>query len=213
MGHHVPGPQRTNKFAAWQACNHCGLRLRYTTKGTGTGDNRAIGPPPDHVELAQLELQEAFQAHEITEKIFNGKLLEIRGRTLVETRGRGRTTVQVRANETLGEALMAGTSCTQTTESPKKTPYPKAISPVRQSPPKPSTKAEKEADLMVKSEGIIPTRRSGSPMSVSSRTSSVVVVANEAEIEQMKKELQEAKAKIEELVVKKEKEEVESKGE
>ena len=59
MGHHVPGPQRTNKFAAWQACNHCGLRLRYTTKGTGAGDNRAIGPPPDHVELAQLELQES----------------------------------------------------------------------------------------------------------------------------------------------------------
>ena len=130
----------------------------------------------------------------------------------METRGRGRTTVQVRANETLGEALMAGASCTQTTESPKKTPYPKAVSPVRQSPPKPSTKAEKENDLTVKSEGI-PTRRSGSPMSVSSRTSSVVVVANEAEIELMKKELQEAKAKIEELVVKKEKEELESKGE
>ena len=49
MGHHVPGPQRTNKYAAWQACNHCGLRLRYTTKGAGTRDNRANGPPPDQV--------------------------------------------------------------------------------------------------------------------------------------------------------------------
>ena len=187
LGHHVPGPQRTNKYAAWQACNHCGLRLRYTTKGAGTGDNRAIGPPPDQVELAQQELMESFQAHEITEKIFNGKLLEIRGRTVVETRGRGRTTVQVRANEALGEALMAGASCSPAKETVKMTAYPKAVSPLRQSPPKPSTKAEPEARHVKKEEA--GPQRAASPMSVSSRVSSSVAIINEAEFEQVKKEL------------------------
>ena len=197
LGHHVPGPQRTNKYAAWQACNHCGLRLRYSTKGAGTGDTRAIGPPPDQVELAQQELMESFQAHEVTEKIFNGKLLEIRGRTVVETRGRGRTTVQVRANEALGEALMAGASCSPAKETVKTTAYPKAVSPLRQSPPKPSTKTEPEA-LQMKKEEAGP-QRAASPMSVSSRVSSSAVIVNEAEFEQVKKELREAKAKIDEL--------------
>ena len=104
---------------------------------------------------------------------------------------------------------MAGASCSQTTESPNKTPYPNALSPIRQSPPKTSTKTATENNPKVKSEGIVPTHRPGSPMSV---TSSAAII-NQAEFEVVKKELQEAKAKIEELATKKVKEEEESKGE
>ena len=77
------------------------------------------------------------------------------------------------------------------------TAYPKAVSPLRQSPPKPSTKTEPEA-LQMKKEEAGP-QRAASPMSVSSRVSSSAVIVNEAEFEQVKKELREAKAKIDEL--------------
>ena len=123
-GEHLPGKERSNKTAMWQACSRCGLRLRYVTKGSGHGETRAIGPPPEHVELAQEELKEEFTSMTVTEKIFNGKLMELRGRAMMKS-GTVRSTVQVRANEKLGEALMAGASCsgstvkkTETTRSP-----------------------------------------------------------------------------------------------
>ena len=113
-GEHLPGKERSNKTAMWQACSRCGLRLRYVTKGSGHGETRAIGPPPEHVELAQEELKEEFTSMTVTEKIFNGKLMELRGRAMMKS-GTVRTTVQVRANKKLGEALMAGASCSGST--------------------------------------------------------------------------------------------------
>ena len=74
MGTHQPGRDRSNKWAIWQACSRCGLRLRYITKGSGTGETRAIGPQPELVEIAQTELREMYHAKEMNEKIFNGKL-------------------------------------------------------------------------------------------------------------------------------------------
>ena len=82
------------------------------------------------------------------------------------------------------------------------TPYPKAVSPLRQSPPKPSTKTGPDDLKSVKTEEAAPSQRAASPMSVSSRVSSVAII-NEAEFEQVKKELQEAKAKIDELAAEK----------
>ena len=79
------------------------------TKGQATGQTRAIGPPPDQVEQAQEELRPDFTPSEMMEKIF-----EIRGRILVRSGGQGRTAVQVRADEKLGEALMA---CAETRKS------------------------------------------------------------------------------------------------
>ena len=48
-GEHLPGKERANGPAMWQACSRCGLRglrLRYVTKGQATGQTTAIGPPP-----------------------------------------------------------------------------------------------------------------------------------------------------------------------
>ena len=87
---------RQNKYAKWHACKRCGLRLSYTTKGTYQGETRAIGPDPLHVEAAQLELKEQHAPMNMNEKIFNGKLMEIRGRGLVQTGGAGRTTVEIK---------------------------------------------------------------------------------------------------------------------
>ena len=108
-GCHKPGKDKSNKSATWQSCDRCGLRLKYVTKAKATGETRAIGPPPDQVAAAQMELQLVYDADQMNEKIFNGKLMELRGRQLVQKGGRGRTTVQVRADEKLAEAMMAST--------------------------------------------------------------------------------------------------------
>lgn len=133
----------------WQACSRCGLRLRYVTKGKATGQTRAVGPPPDQVEQAQEELKSLFAAPEMTEKIFNGKLMEIRGRTLVQSGGHSRTTVQVRADEKLGEAMMANASCsgsypTASPLKPSKETKGRSLSPVPKTPAKKPMTPEEE---------------------------------------------------------------------
>ena len=110
---HLPGALRQNKYARWHACKRCGLRLSYVVKGTYQGETRAIGPEPTHVEAAQMELAQQYAKANMNEKIFNGKLMEIRGRGLVHSGGAGRTTVMVKADERLGKTLMAGTGTTE----------------------------------------------------------------------------------------------------
>ena len=83
----------------------------------------------------------------MTEKVFNGKLMELRGRTLVETGGQGRTSVQVRADEKLAEALMASQECQEPLRQERKKPgypNPKATMPTptaKATTPTPTTKA------------------------------------------------------------------------
>ena len=191
-----------------RTCGHCGLRLRYTTKGSGTGDYRAIGPPPDQVEQAQMELQETFKAHEINEKIFNGKLMEIRGRSLVETR-QGASNGAGPADEKLGEALMASSTCHQS-QGPM-TPYPGSkemnltTSPRKRSPEKPSAKPEIKTDL-TKEEIKENDLQSVKAMSVSSKVSSSVAVVDSSEV-QAARELLEKVSKGEILPIKTEPEE------
>ena len=130
----------------WQACSRCGLRLRYVTKGKATGQTRAVGPPPDQVEQAQEELKSLFAAPEMTEKIFNGKLMEIRGRTLVQSGGHS---VHVRADEKLGEAMMANASCsgsypTASPLKPSKETKGRSLSPAPKTPAKKPMTPEEE---------------------------------------------------------------------
>ena len=106
MGAHKPGRERSNQYALWTACSRCGLRLSYVAKGRHQGDTRAVGPPRDLVIQAQEELRVEFAPTDMNEKIFQGKLMEVKGRELVNSHGAGRTTVQVRADERLGQLMM-----------------------------------------------------------------------------------------------------------
>ena len=115
MSMHQPGPQRKNKYANWHACKRCGLRLSYTAKSGYTGESRAIGADPPHVAAAQEEPKMIYSIDNMNEKIFNGKLMEVRGRGLVQSGGAGRTTVEIKANEKLGKWLMGAQASTAET--------------------------------------------------------------------------------------------------
>lgn len=106
MGNHKPGRERSNQYALWTACSRCGLRLTYMAKGRHQGECRAVGPPRELVIQAQEELRVEFAPTQMNEKIFQGKLMEVKGREMVNTHGAGRSTVQVRADERLGQAMM-----------------------------------------------------------------------------------------------------------
>ena len=169
---HTPGPMRQNKYAKWHACKRCGLRLSYTTKGTYQGETRAIGPDPLHVEAAQLELKEQYAPMNMNEKIFNGKLMEIRGRGLVQTGGAGRTTVEIKANEPLGKYLMEGYNTVEpgmasTTTPTMPTPTPRNAEEFNQEPKMPSTsvtpKAVAKAKVHVKKEPMAPVTSKAAP--------------------------------------------------
>lgn len=60
-----------------------------------------------------MELAQQRAKANMNEKIFNGKLMEIRGRGLVHSGRAGRTTVMVKADERLGKLLMEGTGTTE----------------------------------------------------------------------------------------------------
>ena len=107
---HIAGNRKGNQHAAWVSCKRCGLRMSYEAKGTMTGQYRSLGAPPEMIAMAQEELRMSFAPSEMNEKIFAGKLLELRGRTLVASRGHGTTQVHVKANENRGKALLAETS-------------------------------------------------------------------------------------------------------
>lgn len=79
---HVPGRTRSNQHATWQFCQKCALRLSYHTKNGMEGEYRQMGPHPHLVTLAQEALQTEMEAGQVTEKIFNGKLMELKGKML-----------------------------------------------------------------------------------------------------------------------------------
>lgn len=88
---------RANKFATWQTCEKCGLRLSYTAKPGRSGDHRSVGPLPQHVSQAQTELSQTYTAAEMNHKIFLGKLLEIKGRVMVQTCGGATPNIDIKA--------------------------------------------------------------------------------------------------------------------
>jgi len=70
---------RTNQYATWQACVKCGLRMSYQVKGSGNGEHRHMGPHPNQVMVAMEQLRTHHTAENITEKMVNGKLMELKG--------------------------------------------------------------------------------------------------------------------------------------
>ena len=153
QGRHRAGPQRQNQYAAWQSCTTCGIRLRYVPKGSYHGETRAVGPTRDLVLQAQEELQQEFHPAEMTERIFNAKLMEVKGRTLVANRGRGRMAVQVRANEELGQLMIGETVETKPVEYKPMTPVPKAK--IQPGPKKIKDKALETSEQATSSEGSV----------------------------------------------------------
>ena len=133
QGNHLGGRQRSNKFATWQICEKCGLRLNYVAKAGYSGENRSVGPLPQHVSLAQTELSQIYSVAEMNHKIFMGKLLEIKGRVMVQSNGATTPNVEVKAKSRQGQALLTASSTTPgtspgtaSTGNPTSTPAPKA---------------------------------------------------------------------------------------
>lgn len=79
---HVPGRTRSNQHATWQTCQKCALRLSYHTKNGMEGEHRQMGPHPHLVSLAQEALQKEMDVSQVDEKVFNGKLMELKGKML-----------------------------------------------------------------------------------------------------------------------------------
>ena len=115
-GAHLSGREKSNQYASWTSCKKCGLRLSYVVKTSrGHGDSRAVGPAPEIVAMAQDELQQIYQPAEMNEKIFMGKVMEIKGRSLVLSRGHGSLQVQIRADQPRGRDLLGETTSRTTT--------------------------------------------------------------------------------------------------
>ena len=106
LGEHKVGKMRQNKYATWQSCVRCGLRTLYVAKGGYEGSTRSLGPLPDHVAAAQQELSAMYDASQMNDKIFTGKLMEIKGRQLVAT-GVGSTEMSIRADSRIGRAILS----------------------------------------------------------------------------------------------------------
>ena len=81
-GKHLEGKTMQNQYAKWTNCSKCGLRLTYHKKGHGHGHTRQVGPVPSAVMLAVQELEREIPADQCTEKVFNGKLMELQGKRL-----------------------------------------------------------------------------------------------------------------------------------
>ena len=62
-----------------EACVKCGLRMSYQVKGSGNGEHRHMGPHPNQVMVAMEQLRTHHTAENITEKMVNGKLMELKG--------------------------------------------------------------------------------------------------------------------------------------
>ena len=121
----------------------------------GHGESRTVGPAPEIVAMAQDELQQIYQPTEMNEKIFQGKVLEIKGRSLVMSRGQGSLQVHIRADQPRGRDLLGETTSrtmptaayaprTPSTRTPPSAPTPtrsRSTSPSPSFAPSPAPKA------------------------------------------------------------------------
>lgn len=126
----MSGREKSNQFASWTSCKRCGLRLSYVVKTSrGHGESRTVGPAPEIVAMAQDELQQIYQPTEMNEKIFQGKVLEIKGRSLVMSRGQGSLQAHIRADQPRGRDLLGETTSRSTSPTPSfaPSPAPKAL--------------------------------------------------------------------------------------
>lgn len=107
-GTHSPGKEKSNQYSTWVSCKKCGLRLSYKVKASrgGHGETRSLGGPPEHVQLAQQELAQIYDAADMNEKIMLGKIMEIKGRQLLHTRGQCSAKLDVKANDRRGKEML-----------------------------------------------------------------------------------------------------------
>ena len=116
----MSGKEKSNQYARWTSCKRCGLRLSYVVKTKGHGETRSVGPAPELVAMAQDELQQIYQPVEMNEKIFMGKVMELKGRSLVMSRGQGSLQLEIRADQPRGKALLGEETTTGTTGYPRR---------------------------------------------------------------------------------------------
>ena len=105
-GAHVAGRPKSNQWATWTACKRCGVRLSYVAKRGMVGEYRSLGSQVALVQVAQVELQREFTSAEMTDKIFQGKIMEVKGREIVATRGQAARETEIRANTRQGQAIV-----------------------------------------------------------------------------------------------------------
>ena len=77
-GNHVP-KTRQNQHATWSCCTRCGLRLNYVPKKNMEGQFRHMGPHPNLTRLALEEIAKTTPAHQVSERMVTGKLMELKG--------------------------------------------------------------------------------------------------------------------------------------
>ena len=70
---------RQNQYAQWMTCQKCGIRTNYKPKKGYEGQTRQMGPHPNLIQLTLEQLQSTMAAADVTEKIANGKLMELKG--------------------------------------------------------------------------------------------------------------------------------------
>ena len=102
----------------------------------GHGETRTLGAPPEHVQLAQQELAQIYSATEMNEKIMLGKIMEIKGRQLLHTRGQCSAKLEIKANDRRGKELLEQTTGGYTT-GPANTTGTAAVETPTQVPPTP----------------------------------------------------------------------------
>ncbi|CAK9031652.1 Uncharacterized protein SCF082_LOCUS19728 [Durusdinium trenchii] len=78
FGEHKP-KMRQNQYASWTTCQACGLRTSYVSKKDFEGDSRHMGPHPHLISAALEQLRQTMPASQVSEKIVNGKVMELKG--------------------------------------------------------------------------------------------------------------------------------------
>lgn len=129
----MAGRTRSNQWSTWTACKRCGLRLSYVAKRGMVGEYRTLGSQVELVQRAQEELRQEFTAAEMTEKIFHGKIMEVKGREIVATRGQAVRETEIRANTGQGRAVVENQTMGYVAPKPK--PKPKALHPTTRTRP------------------------------------------------------------------------------
>lgn len=125
-GAHVAGRPKSNQWATWTACKRCGVRLSYVAKRGMVGEYRSLGSQVALVQVAQVELQREFTSAEMTDKIFQGKIMEVKGREIVATRGQAARETEIRANTRQGQAIVENQTMGYVTPKSKPKSKPKA---------------------------------------------------------------------------------------
>lgn len=82
FGKHKDGKQRSNQHATWMSCSRCGMRLHYVSKGSSHGEARQFLTEKNLLRATLEVLEQTIPPDECTEKIVQGKMMELKGQML-----------------------------------------------------------------------------------------------------------------------------------